>query len=121
MWIRLLSPLLILAMPTAPAHKNCHRCTNPCPVVEKKVDWRSGFEVVAGFRWDRVIDCPTYECPKPVAHQDDPFFLGLQQRLPLNEYFTLQGRLDRDVWEHGELMEKPHWNGAVQINWAPMR
>lgn len=128
MWVKLLSPILIMASTsTAPHHhtKNCHRCTNPCPppVAQKHEanDWKSGFEVVAGFRWDQEIECPTQTCPQPTSRQSDPFYLGLQQRIPLTEYLTLQARVDRDLIHDGDFLESPHWNGAVSVAWAPWR
>jgi hypothetical protein len=51
----------------------------------------------------------------------DPFFLGVQQRIPINEYYAIQLRLDRDVIDHGDFVDAPHWNGAVSLNWAPFR
>ena len=121
MWFKLLSPLMILAS-TSGQPKNCHNCKHPepPPATVEKQDWKSGFELVAGFRWDRELECPTSTCPQ-LTRQVDPFFLGLQERLPLNEYFTLQARVDRDIWHEGEFQEAPHWNGAVSLNWAPWR
>jgi hypothetical protein len=126
MWLKFLS-IAIMATAPAPAHKNCHRCTNPCPPaatapaavvapasVKHEPDWKSGFEVVAGFRWDREIECPTQPgtSSQSISHQSDPFYLGIQERLPLNEYLTLQGRLDRDLYDHGDFLEESHWTGS---------
>jgi hypothetical protein len=82
-------------------------------------------EVVGGFRWDRETECPAPVSCGPVAppthHQTDPAFLGVQLRVPVARQWTLQGRLDRDVIDHGELVQAAHWNGAVSLHWAPFR
>lgn len=101
---------MLVAVPAAAKTKGYPNC------------FQNGFEFVAGFRWDREVACPTLEEPDPKPEYCDPVFLGLQQRLALNEYFTLQARLDRDVIDNsGRFIQTPRWNAAVSLNWAPWK
>lgn len=139
------SALLALALlaQVAAAHPCPHRhrmhphaaTPRPAPVVQTPAPAPAGnafannFELVGGFRWDRAADCPSCTPPAPSCapppphhpHQEDPVFLGAQLRVPIAPAWTLQGRLDRDVVDHGELVQAAHWNGAVSLHWAPFR
>lgn len=127
----LLALLLVPSLAFAQPAKSCKKCPpkEHCPPSHRceppKAEpncFQKGFEVVAGFRWDRIQDCPTLEAPDPEPEYCDPTFLGIQERLPLNEYFTLQLRLDRDVIDNsGRFIQAPHWNGAVTVHWAPWK
>lgn len=108
---------------TTPTH---HTPTKPCPAtppVAAKPEEPSlgqqilnGFELNAGFRWDR-FDCHDdlrltrrVELP-PTAH--DPFFLGAQVRLPIYEGYGLFVRGERD-WT-----EAPRGNVALGVYFKP--
>ena len=118
---------LVMLIPTVALARCGHKTKSVSETESKACDvWqqiKTGFEITAGFRWDREVVCPrAYISRYPVdRHQDDPAFLGLQVRLPLGEYYTLQGRFDRDIFEDSEFVTAPHWNGAVSIGWAPFK
>lgn len=129
----LLVPSLAFAAPAArkscvkcPPAVHCppsHRCETPAVPSKPALNaFQEGFEVTFGFRWDRIEACPTLEEPKPEPEYCDPTFIGVQQRIPLNKSLTLQARLDRDIVDNsGNFIQAPHWNGAVQLNWAPWK
>jgi len=77
-----------------------------------------GFRITGGFRWDRA--CPETRCSSgrpPLNHPNnvDPFFVGLEERLPINSALELGGNFDRDF------TDAPHWNARIYLAAHPWR
>jgi hypothetical protein len=133
--------LLSLAVPAFAAKKPCpcpkvhHRTARPCttvvaqpcttvvqaPAPEKASESSrayagglydalvDGFSLTTGFRWDRA--CPD----KPGISHEDPFFFGVEERLPINSGLELGGNFDRDF------TDAPHWSARVYLAAHPWR
>jgi hypothetical protein len=88
---------------------------------------RNGLELYGGYRWDHEEDCPSCRScvvspPPPTSSQVDPFVLGVQERLPLDPSWALQGRIERDMLnKDGDFVQAAHLNYAVTLHWAPLR
>ena len=125
-WLLLVCLLLVPTMASARCGHKAKSKTTVSKAQQSCDLWsqvKTGFEITAGFRWDREVVCPRSFIPRyPVdRHQDDPAFVGLELRLPLGEYYTVHGRFDRDIFEDSEFVTAPHWNAAVSIGWAPFK
>jgi len=68
-----------------------------------------GFSLTTGFRWDRA--CPD----KPGISHEDPFFFGVEERLPINSGLELGGNFDRDF------TDSPNWSARVYLAAHPWR
>jgi hypothetical protein len=72
-----------------------------------------GFSVTGGFRWDRA--CPDPLALEPAVQHNDPFFVGVEERIPLASWVDLGGNFDRDF------TEAAHWNARVFVAAHPWR
>lgn len=73
----------------------------------------SGFGIRAGWRWQDERECPTVQTPTPPTTHKDPFFLGLEFRLPL--YENVSGFVAND-WDWNS--PHPHQT-TLGLVWCP--
>ena len=123
----LLVPALAFGATAKKTVKPCTRCAHPCTTTATRTEAGSydmlgalidGFSITSGFRWDRA--CPEVdEHGVPVSgtgtHNEDPFFVGADLRVPLNSWASLGGNVDRDF------VEAPHWSARVFVALHPWR
>jgi len=106
-------PCTTVVVPPAPAKASESSSAYAGGLYDALVD---GFSVTGGFRWDEA--CPTAHCSAPRLGQtghSDPFFVGLEERLPINSSLELGGNFDRDF------TDSPNWSARVYLAAHPWR